>query len=417
MSRTPKGRCGTWRSAGASSSVTLDAVDLAALAADADVLIESGAVPVDLDALRAANPGAGDGVDHAVRRGRSEGRLAGHRPRGAGRRRRARPRRRRGPRAGADGPAPGVDARRRRRRLRGPAGTDRTATRPVSASTSTSPPRRRWRQASQSFVLAESFHATKIERFGGGVRLGDLRLPLIYPAADGHVAISFVFGTAIGPFTARLMRWVHEAGFCDEAMRDTDWIGYGAELMGGKISIEEWARRHGLGRGVHGQPHEGRALRRRPRTARAARPGGHPSGGPRQRAVPRRARSGSRSPSADRTVRFPGSFAKLTATPLPRWRRLRASASTTARSRRVRRARRGDGAPPAAAERRLPLAGREGARSHVGHGRPGCVTACWPTSAPPSCGSSRAGASRPPGRCSRSGTTRSTSKDPRSTTT
>ena len=38
-------------------SVTLDAVDLEALAADADVLIESGAVPVDLGALRAANPG------------------------------------------------------------------------------------------------------------------------------------------------------------------------------------------------------------------------------------------------------------------------------------------------------------------------------------------------------------------------
>jgi hypothetical protein len=37
-------------------SVTLDAVDLEALAADADVLIESGAVPVDLGALRAANP-------------------------------------------------------------------------------------------------------------------------------------------------------------------------------------------------------------------------------------------------------------------------------------------------------------------------------------------------------------------------
>src|SRR3954452_569147 len=38
-------------------SVTADAVDLAALVAEADVVIECGAVPVDLAAWRAANPG------------------------------------------------------------------------------------------------------------------------------------------------------------------------------------------------------------------------------------------------------------------------------------------------------------------------------------------------------------------------
>src|SRR2546423_1710857 len=37
-------------------SVTIDQVDLNELAATADVVIESGALPVDVDALRVANP-------------------------------------------------------------------------------------------------------------------------------------------------------------------------------------------------------------------------------------------------------------------------------------------------------------------------------------------------------------------------
>src|SRR5204862_4759605 len=95
-------------------------------------------------------------------------------------------------------------------------------------------------QATQSFILADSLHATKMERFGGGVRAGEVHLPLVFPAADGHVAITFLFGTAIGPFTARLMKWICECGFCDEITRDTDWIGYGGELIGGKVSREDW---------------------------------------------------------------------------------------------------------------------------------------------------------------------------------
>jgi crotonobetainyl-CoA:carnitine CoA-transferase CaiB-like acyl-CoA transferase len=58
----------------------------------------------------------------------------------------------------------------------------------------------------------------------------------------------------------------------------------------------------------------------------------------------------------DRTVRFPGSFAKLSATPLPRWTSAPRLGEHNGRSpRRVGGG--GDEAPPATAERRLPLAG------------------------------------------------------------
>ncbi|MFN0030304.1 MAG: CoA transferase [Acidimicrobiales bacterium] len=68
-------------------------------------------------------------------------------------------------------------------------------------------------------------------RIAGGIAYGPFRLQFVYPAADGHVSITLLFGDTIGPFTARLMRWVHEAGHCDTALRDLDWVGFGTALF------------------------------------------------------------------------------------------------------------------------------------------------------------------------------------------
>ena len=69
------------------------------------------------------------------------------------------------------------------------------------------------------------------QRTAGGILLAGFQLQFVYPAADGYVSITFLFGETIGPFTARLMEWVHETGFCDEAMRDNDWEGFGLALF------------------------------------------------------------------------------------------------------------------------------------------------------------------------------------------
>ena len=50
-----------------------------------------------------------------------------------------------------------------------------------------------------------------------------MHLQFVYPALDGYVSITLLFGEMIGPFTYRLMEWVHEEGHCDAAMRDWDW--------------------------------------------------------------------------------------------------------------------------------------------------------------------------------------------------
>ena len=64
----------------------------------------------------------------------------------------------------------------------------------------------------------------------------------VYPAKDGHVSITHLFGSTVGPATRRLMEWVHECGYCDEATRDKDWIAYTGLLLTGKEPISELER-------------------------------------------------------------------------------------------------------------------------------------------------------------------------------
>ncbi len=94
----------------------------------------------------------------------------------------------------------------------------------------------------QSSVLAVANGASVTRRSGTGPRLPPVSLRFSYPAADGWVTVTHVFGSSIGPFTRRLMEWVYEEGFCDEAMRDKDWIEY-ADLLGSGVEpLEEFER-------------------------------------------------------------------------------------------------------------------------------------------------------------------------------
>jgi len=79
-------------------------------------------------------------------------------------------------------------------------------------------------------------------RNGGGSTTGTTVLRFVYPAADGFVSITHVFGSAVGPVTRRMMECVCADGFCDEATRDKDWVGYGSMLSSGEEPNEEWER-------------------------------------------------------------------------------------------------------------------------------------------------------------------------------
>lgn len=94
--------------------------------------------------------------------------------------------------------------------------------------------------AAGGWVLPASAHAPDAMRSGGAVSSG-VGVRYVWPAADGFVSITHLFGPAFGSATRRLMESVYEAGLCDEAMRDIDWIDYGRQLHTGEASEADFA--------------------------------------------------------------------------------------------------------------------------------------------------------------------------------
>jgi crotonobetainyl-CoA:carnitine CoA-transferase CaiB-like acyl-CoA transferase len=96
--------------------------------------------------------------------------------------------------------------------------------------------------ATLSGVLATPIGDNDFERLSGGLKYGALKVRLVWPAKDGYVAVLFLAGSAIGPFTRRFMEHICEQGFCDEATRDKDWIAYDVLLFTGQEPLEEFER-------------------------------------------------------------------------------------------------------------------------------------------------------------------------------
>jgi len=95
-------------------------------------------------------------------------------------------------------------------------------------------------QATQSGILATPLNSNEFQRLAGGIRVGALAVRLVWPAQDGYVGILYLFGPAIGPFTRRLMEWIHAEGGCDEATRDKDWLAYTELLVSGQEPLAEY---------------------------------------------------------------------------------------------------------------------------------------------------------------------------------
>lgn len=97
-------------------------------------------------------------------------------------------------------------------------------------------------QATQSMSLSTPLGATPPPRVGGGASLGGIDIQLMWPCQDGYASVSFLFGAAFAHFTQNLMDWIHEEGFCDEATRAKDWVGYAQLLVDGTEPVEEYER-------------------------------------------------------------------------------------------------------------------------------------------------------------------------------
>ena len=96
--------------------------------------------------------------------------------------------------------------------------------------------------ATQSGLL--SFHAgdTSLKRMAGGSRNGSLETRFVYPALDGYVSITHVFGSGVGPLIRKLMEYIYDEGGCDAETRDKDWVGYLVKLLSGEEPWSEFER-------------------------------------------------------------------------------------------------------------------------------------------------------------------------------
>ncbi len=206
-------------------SVRLDHVDLDALMATADAVIESGALAVDLAAWRAAHPAlitvsispfGSDGPkanwaasDLTIAAASGQAVITGDADRP--------PVRISEPQAflhaGADAAVAVACALIERSRSGRGQHVDASAQQSLMA-------------ASQYTMLAAAVGAGLNRRASGGIRIGPYDLRFVYPAKDGHVAILFLFGDMIGRFTQSLMAWVHEEGFCSAELRDQDYVSF-----------------------------------------------------------------------------------------------------------------------------------------------------------------------------------------------
>ena len=100
--------------------------------------------------------------------------------------------------------------------------------------------------ATMSTIVSHGIGAVETQRVAGGMVVGPFRGKLIWRAADGHISLTFLFGSGIGPFSQRLMNWIYECGECEQTDRDLDWIGLGALFLSGELALSEWDRLLGV---------------------------------------------------------------------------------------------------------------------------------------------------------------------------
>ncbi len=101
-------------------------------------------------------------------------------------------------------------------------------------------------QACQSYALSTPIGATPPVRSAGGVIVEGLQIQLMWPCADGHASVTFLFGPGFRAFTQSLMDWVYEEGFCDEATRHKNWTEYAMMLLDGREPVSEYERLKGI---------------------------------------------------------------------------------------------------------------------------------------------------------------------------
>ncbi len=215
---------------GKRSVVVSGGAEVAELAAEADILIECGAIEVDLDELRAANPslitvslspfGADGpkadwlGTDLTLNAASGEMSLNGYKDRA--------PIRISAPQiwvnAGAEAACGALIAL-----------TDR-ATSGMGQHVDVSAQEAMMLTA-QGWLAPALCENPSAQRSGGGLELlGIIRFRFVYECLDGHVTLTFLPGVLVGAFTNKVLAWANAEGALSDDLASINWV----ELMEGR---------------------------------------------------------------------------------------------------------------------------------------------------------------------------------------
>lgn len=83
-----------------------------------------------------------------------------------------------------------------------------------------------WTEAAFHYPLFDVWGAPDPVRNGSHVRIGPVGSTFDFPASDGHVTLTLLFGAAVGPFTNRFVGWMLEEEACDSRWATVDFGTY-----------------------------------------------------------------------------------------------------------------------------------------------------------------------------------------------
>ncbi len=86
--------------------------------------------------------------------------------------------------------------------------------------------------------LSPRVNANPIDRLAGGLSLGGIDVPMMFPCADGNTICVALMGAAFAPYTQRLVEWEAEEGYADEELQAVDWETIAVEVLSGQRSPE-----------------------------------------------------------------------------------------------------------------------------------------------------------------------------------
>ncbi len=90
--------------------------------------------------------------------------------------------------------------------------------------------------------LSHLSNAARVDRFGGGITIAGMQIPLMYPCKDGHCMCVALMGAVFARFSQRLVAWEAEEGFADDELTALDYGTLGAELLAGERSPDILAK-------------------------------------------------------------------------------------------------------------------------------------------------------------------------------